>query len=52
MTQNVYIVLVTYTLMIKWVNDNGDIKEAMLGDIKECAMHEKIKESVIETWTD
>lgn len=39
-------------LMLNWITDNGEIKQLMLGDIKECAMHEKIKDDVIEAWTE
>jgi hypothetical protein len=38
--------------MLTWINDKGEIKQVMLGDIKECAMHEKIKETVIDAWTE
>lgn len=38
--------------MLTWITDSGEIKQVMLGDIKECAMHERIKDDVIEAWTE
>tara|TARA_B110000495_G_C22974544_1_gene572279 strand:- start:593 stop:709 length:117 start_codon:yes stop_codon:yes gene_type:complete len=38
--------------MLKWITNNGEIKEVLLGDIKELAMREKIYEQVIESWVE
>lgn len=36
--------------MLKWITDNGEIKEVLLGDIKELLMREKINELVVDSW--
>jgi hypothetical protein len=38
--------------MLKWITNSGEIKEVLLGDIKELAMREKIYEQVIESWVE
>ena len=38
--------------MLKWITNNGDNKEVLLGDIKELAMREKIYDKVIESWVE
>ena len=38
--------------MLKWITNNGDIKEVLLGDIKELAMRQKIYDKVIESWVE
>lgn len=36
--------------MLKWITDNGEIKEVLLGDIKELLMRAKINELVVDSW--
>jgi hypothetical protein len=38
--------------MLKWITNSGEIKEVLLGDIKEFAMNTKIYEKVIESWVE
>jgi|TARA_R110000737_G_C14520269_1_gene475263 hypothetical protein len=38
--------------MLKWITNSGEIKEVLLGDIKEFAMDKKIYEQVVESWVE
>jgi hypothetical protein len=38
--------------MLKWIANDGEIKQVLLGDIKELAMRAKIYEKVIESWVE
>ncbi len=44
--------LIHITFMLKWIANDGEIKQVLLGDIKELAMRAKIYEKVIESWVE